>query len=150
MAKKWSKRLKCKKYKKRKNKKLKRKRIKRVNRVRIDTHHIFFMRKTWDRLGYRKLRTFPYCMVPLERDTLHRYIHSNMHNIPTPEPIAVEEALKQLRMLDSAGVLLNDDPIEKRITLLAALFDCSAQPTADALREQLELVYRFKNEQPSE
>ncbi|MBQ3474484.1 hypothetical protein IJH24_03635 [Candidatus Saccharibacteria bacterium] len=113
-----------------------------------DNHHIFFMKRNWSRTPYNKIRLFHYCIIPIPRDTLHKYIHMHMNDIPLPEPIAVEEALKQLRMLDSAGVLHDSDSIEKRLSVLAALFDCAAQPTANALRKQLELVYRFYSEKP--
>lgn len=113
-----------------------------------DTHHILFIKNRWKNGTCGKLRTFHYCTILIPRDTLHRYIHKHLKEIPVPGKIAAEEALKQLQMLDSVGVLHDDDPIEKRLRLLAALFDYSAQPTANALRKQLEVVHRFKTEPP--
>lgn len=49
-----------------------------------------------------------------------------------------------LEYLEKYGAIGPDDPIEKRLTVLIALFECIEQPTADALKEQLRLVHEFK------
>lgn len=113
-----------------------------------DNHHLFFIKKAWSQGVYAKLRTHHYCMVMIPKNTLHMYIHKYVLEVPVPGITAAEEALKQLKMLDSAGVLHDDDPIEKRLRLLAALFDCVAQPTANALYKQLDIVYRFYERPP--
>mgnify|MGYP003318534447 CR=1 FL=1 len=85
-------------------------------------------------------------MIP--KNTLHHEIHKYVREVPLPTATAANEALKQLAMLDSVGVLHDEDPIEKRLRLLAALFDCIAQPTANALYKQLDIVYRFYDKPP--
>lgn len=72
----------------------------------------------------------------------------NMAGIPTPTEKNAKFVLEQLRILENYGAISDDDPIEKRLIVLASLFDCSEQPTADAIRRQLQTVYRFKNEPP--
>ena len=68
-----------------------------------------------------------------------------MQGVPVPRDYSAEQALEQLLMLESANALHEDDPIEKRLKLLASLFDCIDQPTADGFRKQLELVRYYKN-----
>ena len=41
------------------------------------------------------------------------------------------------------GAISDKDPFEKRLIVLIALFECVAQPTADALKKQLDLVREF-------
>lgn len=108
-----------------------------------DKHHILFMKKSWDRGPLKALRTHHYCVIAIPKCTLHKFIHEHLHDIPTPSVFAAEDALKQLEMLDNANALHDNDRIEKRLRLLIALFECSAQPTADALKEQLDIVRRF-------
>ena len=67
-----------------------------------------------------------------------------MSCIPVPREIIAKEALEQLRHLERRGAISDADPIEKRLMLLAALFDCADQTTADAFRKQLDIVHRFK------
>lgn len=113
-----------------------------------DKHHIFYMKRNWRRGALEKLRRHEYCAVYIPKRTLHKYIHDHLANIPAPSQLAAKEALEQLQTLNFKGYLHPYDPIEKRLNLLAALFDCSAQPTADALREQLSVVREFKRKPP--
>ena len=67
-----------------------------------------------------------------------------MANVPVPRKISARQALAQLRMLEKANAIHDYDSIEKRLALLASLFDCIEQPTADGFRKQLELVRFYK------
>jgi hypothetical protein len=89
-----------------------------------------------------------YCQVPLQKEGLHKFIHENMHEVPTPNEAAAEAAYEQLIFLERHGVLHDDDPLERRLMILAALFDCTAQETADGFRKQLSLVQSYKNRPP--
>ena len=77
-------------------------------------------------------------------DFIHRYLHVHLACIPPPNGRIVKEVIEQLQMLEYYGAISLDDPIEKRLKVLIAFFDCVEQPTADALKEQLRLVYEFK------
>ena len=110
----------------------------------FDRHHIFWIRKEWNKGELNKLRLHPYCIVPLDRETIHRYLHVHLACIPPPNGRIVSEVLGHLQMLENYGAIGRDDPIEKRLKVLIALFECVEQPTADALKEQLRLVYEFK------
>ena len=110
----------------------------------FDCHHLCWLRKSWD-YGYsRKLRIHPYCRVFLPKDTLHQYIHRHMQYVPVPSAEATKCALEQLALLTKYGAIHEDDPIEKRLTVLTALFECIEQPTANGFREQLRIVREFK------
>jgi hypothetical protein len=113
-----------------------------------DKHHILFMKRNWNKGLLEVLRTYHYCVIPIPKCTLHRYIHECLHDVPAPSIYAVKGALEQLELLDKAGALHDCDPIEKRLKLLIALFECSAQPTADALKKQLNIVRRFYEQPP--
>lgn len=79
-------------------------------------------------------------VIPLPKNTLHRFIHANLYAIPVPDNVSAKVAYEQLLTLDRFGVLHEDDPIQKRLQLLIALFDCVAQPTADGFRKQLDII----------
>lgn len=113
-----------------------------------DRHHLCFIKRRWNKGSIYELRQFHYCIILIPKNTLHHFIHENMTNIPIPSELAAEGALEQLRNLEKYGAISDDDPIEKRLNLLAALFDCIAQPTADGFREQLALIRKFNKKPP--
>lgn len=113
-----------------------------------DAHHLCYQRRHWRHGGAKALRTFHYCIILLPKDTLHREIHHCVENVPEPKEANALEALKQLQMLSRFGAISDDDPVEKRLELLASLFDCCDQPTADGFRKQLEVVHRFYERPP--
>ena len=85
-------------------------------------------------------------MIP--RDTIHRHIHEWLSDIPAPREVSAREALKHLRLLESQGAISDDDTLEQRLYLLAALFDCNDQETADGFRKQLEIVRNYHKKPP--
>lgn len=111
-------------------------------------HHLCWQRRYWKRGAVRELREYHYCIMQLPKDTVHRYIHERMKLIPVPKEENAEFALEQLQYLYSINAIRDDDTIEKRLNLLAALFDCVDQPTADGFRRQLEIVHEYY-EKPS-
>ena len=71
---------------------------------------------------------------------LHNTIHAKMRDIPVPRQVSAERALKQLELLEFYHAIGPEDDILKRLEILASLFDCSNQPTADAFRKQIIVV----------
>lgn len=108
-----------------------------------DTHHLCYQKNKWTRGYLRELRDYWYCRILIPRNTLHRQIHLEVPDVPAPSPISAKSALEQLGYLEEYGSITEFDSIERRLELLASLFDCSDQPTADAFRAQLEIVRRF-------
>jgi len=119
-----------------------------AGRSACDNHHICFVRRKWNGGSVGELRRFHYCILSIPRATLHRAIHENLAYIPVPRDSSAKEALAELRSLEKYGAISDDDSLEKRLNLLAALFDCTEQPTADGFRKQLEIVREFKDKPP--
>ena len=113
-----------------------------------NSHHLLWQRRKWDRASLKVLRSHPYCIVEIPANTLHRRIHENLRQIPPPSQENAKRVLWHLDYLEKRGGIKPNDPVEKRLKVLIALFDCSEQPTADALRKQLEIVCEF-NKKPS-
>lgn len=113
-------------------------------RTPYDRHHILYIREDWNKPILDELRIHPYCIIKMERNTIHKYIHSHLAYIPVPREHSAKNVLFHLDCLERYNVIGPEDPIEKRLAVLIALFECIEQPTADALREQLRLVHEFK------
>lgn len=128
----------------------KKKRYKRKKKQRTianirDTHHLCYQRRKWERGSLKKLRGYWYCKISIPRDTLHRVIHRELSEIPPPSEQGAKNALWQLEMLERFSAISVYDPIEQRLELLASLFDCSDQPTADGFREQIRIIREYKS-----
>lgn len=115
-----------------------------------DTHHIFFPRKSYEKDPWDVLRSFYYCKITIPKYTIHDEIHETISSIPPPDNFSAIRALSSLLLLRRQGGIAEDDPAEKRLKVLIALFDCSNQPTADALRQQLEIVQKYNKKSPPE
>lgn len=124
------------------------KRTKRRNNHGCDTHHLCYQKRHWNRGSLYALRHFHYCTIQIPKDTLHHMIHEFVGDIPAPTEWNAKSALEQLRMLEKYEAIHDDDPIEKRLMLLAALFDCCDQPTADGFKRQLEIVNKYNKKPP--
>ena len=122
----------------------KRKRKHNVTNNARDRHHLCYQSRKWQRGNLRLLRDYWYCKISIPRDTLHRKIHLELSDIPAPKDSSAKSALEQLEQLEAFSVISEFDSLERRLDLLAALFDCSDQATADAFREQLRIVREFK------
>jgi len=127
-----------------KKKKRPRKRKRSINYYLRDVHHLCYQQKKWQCGNLRKLKDFWYCKISIPRDTLHRHIHLMLGDIPTPKDASAVYALEQLRILEKYEAISEYDSIERRLNILASLFDCSDQETADAFREQLRIINEFK------
>ena len=115
----------------------------------MDHHHILFTRHKWNSTAStRELRQYFYCVIPLRKATLHRFIHDNVPEIPVPSEEAAREVLEQLRALEFYRAISKGDSIRKRLQLLISLFDYYEKSTADALRAQLKAVDKFYNNPP--
>ena len=111
----------------------------------LDTHHLCYQKRAWRGEALIALRDHWYCKAEIPKNTLHRRIHSMVSTVPVPKAINARNALEQLRTLERYEVIHETDSIERKLEVLIALFDCVEQPTADALKKQLDIVHRFKN-----
>ena len=108
-----------------------------------DRHHLCWTKKQWDRGIYQAFRKHPYCIVVIPRDTLHRYIHYKIGQIPAPRFESVRLALARLEYLERLEVIRCDDSIERRLEVLASLFEYSDPDTAGAFKKQLRIVREY-------
>lgn len=108
-----------------------------------DSHHLLWMRRRWSNGALVALRKYPYCIIDIPRNTLHREIHENIATIPTPSAINAQSALNQLRTLEKYGAISDQDDIVRRLEVLIALFDCAEPRTTDALKRQLAIAREF-------
>lgn len=127
-----------------KKKRYKRKKRQQINYSARDTHHLCFQKNQWQKGNLRLLKDFWYCKIKIKRDTLHRQIHENIKNITPPKDINAKKALEQLELLEKYCAISEFDSIERRLEILASLFDCSDQDTADDFRAQLRIICEFK------
>lgn len=115
-------------------------------RSNLDTHHLLWTRRAWNYGPARALRDYWYCQIRIPREGLHHFIHEEVCKIPVPELCLCEDCLKQLRLLEKANAIHENDPIEKRLEILICCLDTGDSPTADALKHQLEAVKAYKPE----
>lgn len=113
-----------------------------------DCHHIFFQKRFWKGGLKGEFRMHWYCKVYIPRNTLHKEIHAQITSVPVPKYSNIRGVIEQLKMLEHYGAIRDTDSIEKRLKVLIALFECSEDPTADALRKQLEIVQGFYHQPP--
>ena len=121
--------------------------VRRAIRSSSDRHHLCWTKSQWERGIFQAFRLHPYCIVVIPRDTLHRYIHSKMNRVPVPRYDSVRLALARLEYLERIEAIRCDDSIEKRLEVLASLFDYSDPDTANAFRKQLKIVRGYKSSQ---
>lgn len=106
-----------------------------------DTHHLLYPRRDWNCHDLTKaMRSHWYLKVEIPTDTLHSEIHRIVKEIPVPSCRLLSDARRQLDLIYSFGAISNSDPIERRLTLLYSLFECSAPDTAEALKAELQVV----------
>lgn len=113
-----------------------------------DTHHLLYQRRYWHGDTLIALRDYWYCRAEIPKNTLHRRLHNLVQTVPVPKATNAKSALEQLRTLERYEVIHEDDTIERKLEVLIALFDSVEQPTAEALRKQLDIVHKFY-EKPS-
>ena len=101
-----------------------------------DKHHLFWYRKDYNKGLSKRLRNHWYCSLIIPKNTLHRYIHHHTKHIPVPSGVNIRGALEQLELLEKFGGISKEDPIEKRLIVLMALFDYCEPKTYNALKSQ--------------
>jgi len=111
-------------------------------RYRYNQHHLFYIRRSWNTKKPKQLRAYYYCIVSIPV-ALHERIHAKVQDVPVPRAISIDSALDQLDYLSWHGAIKTTDNIEKRLGVLVALFECIEPETAEALKQQLQVVREF-------
>ena len=114
-----------------------------TNLAEKDRHHLCYPKSGWNRGYVKALRDHWYLRATVPKHSLHTEIHRRVTSVPVPRGRSAKAAYEQLLMLEHYGALAPYDTLEKRLSLLVALFDCVEQPTADAFSKQLEIVREF-------
>ena len=123
--------------------KKKKKRPARNGKVFCDYHHILFQGRHW-KCGWAKtLREHPYCGAFIPQTTLHRIIHSKIHDVPTPNGSDCRHAVKRLDYLLENGLISLEDRLDKKIEIVAECFRTKCPATTAILDWQREVVSKF-------
>ena len=108
-----------------------------------DCHHILFQGRHW-KCGWAKvLREHEYCKAYIPQATLHREIHSKIHDIPTPNGADCKAAVEALNSWLEAEYISLDDRLDRRIEVLAWCFRAKCPATTAMLDWQKEVVSKF-------
>lgn len=109
-----------------------------------DFHHILYQRRHWNQ-GYAKaLREHPYMGKMIPMATLHREIHSKIHDIPCPNGKECRMAYEELCRRERLGLI---DPVydtvEQRIDFLIEMWKDECPATVAVLEWQKQVVSKF-------
>lgn len=127
-----------------KKKKVKRCRHRQFAYKATDYHHILFQRKHWQNGFARALRNHPYMGKYIPVGTLHREIHSKIHDIPTPNGVDCRRAYNRLLEWERMGWIdVKNDTLEQRIQFLIDVWEDSCPATVAILKWQQEVVRKF-------
>lgn len=115
----------------------------RVISTNLDYHHILFQGRHW-KCGWAKtLREHAYCGARIPQRTLHREIHSKIHDIPTPNGDDCRVAVEALNSWLESGYISVDDRLDKKIEMIAKCFRAKCPATTSMLDWQKEIVSKF-------
>ena len=112
---------------------------------RQDLHHLCFQRELWCGGATGALRKYHYCKMYIPKCTLHAIIHAKVLNIPPPQANNAKAVLRKLIYLERHGDIGPADSLEKRLEVLSMLFERSEPPTANAFKEQLNIVREYSS-----
>lgn len=102
-----------------------------------DCHHIFWTRRSYGKSPWtQKLRSHPYCIVFIPKDTIHAAIHREMDGVPLPNDITCESVVRELNRLWAFGAIKDSDSLAFRIDLLVFMMKYVADDTVEALERQ--------------
>lgn len=110
-----------------------------------DFHHLLFQKRHWAN-GYAKaLREHAYMGKMIPRDTLHREIHSKVHDVPVPNGRECKKAFEELVRRERLGLInVEHDTIEQRIAFLNEMWkEDHCEATLAVLNWQAEIVRKF-------
>lgn len=109
-----------------------------------DTHHLLYQGRHWKQ-GYAKLlRENSYLKVEIPKDTLHRAIHSKLHDLPTPHGAECRKAYQLMMVGIAAGTLdPAHDTAEKRLDFLIEVWKDDCPATVAMLSWQRDIIHKF-------
>lgn len=111
--------------------------------TREDYHHELFQGRHWKQGWAKILREHPYCGAYIPQMTLHRHIHSKVHDVPVPDGKLCRMAVEKLNTMLANGEISTSDKIAVKLQVLIGIFSESSPATAAMLNYQLEIVNDF-------
>lgn len=127
-----------------KKKKVKKSKKKSSAATHIDRHHLLWTRIEWNCGHKRALRNHPYCIVFIDKKSVHQLIHHQVEKIPVPREASAAYVLRRLRHMRGRNIIKDNDPIEKRLIILSKLFRQDEPKTAEAILAQLDAMRELK------
>lgn len=80
----------------------------------------------------------------IPRDTLHRAIHSKLHDIPCPNGKECKMAFEEILRLERTGEIdIVNDTCEQRLNLLIKLWEDKCPATTAILKWQRDIISNF-------
>ena len=118
------------------------------NSTREDFHHLLYQRRHWQQ-GYAKLlRQHPYSGKYIPQQTLHRTIHSKIHDVPCPNGKECKAAYQHLLELERNGEIdIQNDSAEKRLDFFIHEWEETCPATVAILKWQKEIIHKFYSKQ---
>lgn len=115
--------------------------------AREDYHHLCFQRKHWQQGFAKALREHPYCGGYIPQATLHREIHSKVHDVPTPNGYDCKKALETLNNMLALGTIKLNDRLDKKAQILSSIFSEKCPATSAILLWQSEIISKYYGRQ---
>lgn len=112
--------------------------------AKINTHHILWQKRHWDRGWALRLRNHPYCKIDIPKDTLHRFIHESVIDIPVPTGPECKNAYIAITSWIDGGFASMDDDLSERCRKIAMCFRASSPSTYNALIKQKQIADEYK------
>lgn len=109
-----------------------------------DLHHLLYQRRHYKQGYAKRLRDHEYFKVMVPMRTLHREIHSKIHDIPTPNGRDCRRAYERLTAGIRAGTLdPKHDTAEKRLDFLVEVWEKTCPATVAMLKWQRDVIAKF-------
>lgn len=120
----------------------------RVNLHAKDWHHCLFQKRHWHTGWAKRLREHEYCGSMIPKNTLHRFIHEGVNDVPLADGKSCRIAVEAINNWLEAGYIHLDDPLEQKLLTLITIFNTLEPRTAEVLRKQLHIVRDYKQRPP--
>ena len=109
-----------------------------------DTHHLLFQGRHWKQGHAKLLREHPYFKVEIPKNTLHRELHSKLHDLPTPNGTECKFAYQLvLEGIASGRLDPEHDTAEKRLEFLISVWQDKCPATVAMLGWQRDIIAKF-------
>lgn len=122
---------------------------------RSDIHHIWFQRRHYQQGWAKVLREHWYCKILIPQATLHRELHSKIHDVPTPNGDICRSLVNDIDLLYEKGIIGENDTPLMRVTIISNLLSRykGLSATKAVINWQLEVIwklYRRQSENPED